>query len=780
MPKGRPQGRNTARERSRQARRRAAGAYAYQRRRRQAGRYRPGLGAILPEGLARPRALELASEKTGVPGWALVLGAVSWALVALLWAGGAIGASFAVFLGTLLCASVATAWLVAGVASGKAGSRAGRAGLVVALATYVPVVFDPHTGDVFNLPKYTLVAIGSIVLAGLWALDAAHNRRAPRWRNGLQWALAVVLVWSVVSALAGVDTRVSLLGDYSSYDGLYSALAFAAVTMAAAEAFDASDVRKVLGALGFAGGSVVVVYGLVQLHDTELPGRRWDFVSWDLASTLGNIFSTFGNPNHLAGYLAVVLPVALVLGIFEARRWPLRAAGVLFALAVLALIVRSSARGAWVAVMASLLVLAALLAPELRRHLAATVGVVGAVVVVAVAGMVAGGRRFISEPLSALFQTGGTTSVQQRFDMWKAAAQMAVHHPVTGVGLDNYALVFPQYQTAAWVKGLGPNYLVNGSHDIFTTTLADQGFVGLVLFVALLAVVALRAAGAWRRLRAAEKGESDGPVGTGQARSYRVALAVVAACITAYVVQAVFNVQQVGLSFTFWLLTGLLLALAAAAGVPDSLRPGVLVSPAALASPLPPRAPARRRRRPADWWPTAVTAAVVAAAVVFLSIGADGPYRADHAFWAATQTLRPSSSSAASSPAARAQAYFRDIHRAQALNPWEPRYLISEGLDLGNAAPHAASSSGRLADLTTALSLFAKAAKLEPLWGEPFYDQAEVYGELSQLQPAHAQADLAAAAASVRHALRDNPLDSSYAKLLAQVQRNESALKKGS
>ena len=730
---------------------------------------------MLPEGLARPRALEVLTEKTGVPGWPLVFGVAAWVIVLLLWVGGAIGLSFAFFLGTLLSASVAAVWLIGGVARGKGGLRAGRAGLVVALAVFMPVVFDPHTGDVFNLPKYTLAVIGALVLAGLWLVDAVQHREAPHWRHGLQWVLAAVLVWAAVSSFAGMDTHVSLLGDYGSYDGLYAALAFAAVTMATAEAFSAGDVRKVLGALGFAGASVVTIYAVIQLHDTEFSGPRWDFIHWNAKSTVGNIFSTFGNPNHLAGYLAVVLPIALVLGIFTAKAWPLRAAAGFFSLVVLALIVRSSARGAWVAVIVSGLVLAAFLAPELRRRLALTTTVVGGIVVVAVVGMVAGGKRFISEPLSALFQTGGSSSVQQRFDMWKAAAQMAAHHPITGVGPDNYALVFPRYQTAAWVKGLGPNYLVNGSHNIFTTVLADQGFIGLVLFVALLAVIALRAVGAWRRLRAVERGENGGQVELERARRQRVELAVVTASITAYVVQAVFNVQQIGLSFTFWLLTGLLLVLATQARVPATLRPGVLLSTGALAEePAAPPAPAWRDRRTYDWWPVALAGALATAAVIVLSIGADGPYRADHAYWASTQVLAKKSSS----QTAAAQTYFADIRHAEVLNPWEPRYPMAEALDLTSAAPHATSASQRLDDLNQARSLFAQAARENSLWGEPYYFLASVYGELSQVQPAQAKADLAAATVAVRHALKDNPLNADYSALLAQIEKSQRALHK--
>ncbi len=79
----------------------------------------------------------------------------------------------------------------------------------------------------------------------------------------------------------------------------------------------------------------MVVYGLIQLHDSEVHGSRWDFIKWNLGSFNNGIFSTFGNPNHLGGYLAVILPIVIVLGV-ATKRWWWRATALVFALAVVA------------------------------------------------------------------------------------------------------------------------------------------------------------------------------------------------------------------------------------------------------------------------------------------------------------------------------------------------------------------------------------------------------------------------------------------------------------
>jgi len=712
----------------------------------------------------------------GIPTWTVVVGAGFWLLAIVLGVAGVISGGFAVFLGTLLSAGVALGATAAHLARGKAPLRAMRAIVVLLLALFIPLVIDPHTFEVVELPKFTLLVVGAMVLTALWVVEAVHYRRLPQWRNGLQWFVFAIALWTAISAFVGVDSHVGLLGYYGSYDGLYSAIAFAVVMMTVAESLDALDLGKLLGFFAFAGGGVVSLYGLLQLHDSLAGGARWDFVHWGVSAFGNDIFSTLGNPNHLAGYLAMLLPVILVAGVRAKRRAP-RVLIALFGLVVLVELLRTAARGAWVAAIVSLAVLALLLLPELRRRPIISLGAAGAGVAVVALGMVLLGRKLLEEPLSQLFRSGGTSPVGQRFLIWRAAFHIALDHPVTGVGPDSLVLVYPQYQSRAWVAGLGPNYLVNGAHDIFMNILADQGFVGLALMVALLVFVGLRAAGGWRRLRRLEVNDGTDRGVVEDARDQRLLLAAVTASIVAYVVQATFNVQKIGLSFSFWLMVGALAAMARRAGVPDSLSPRTLLRPSSLGggdgwqveSPAASRNGRRHRHRNADlrvWGPSVLVAIVCSIAVVWATIGAVGPYRADHAFWAAPR------SASQSVPGA----YALDLQRAFDLNPWEPSYPASIGQELLSVASHPAGPSSIQGDLLEAQSLFTKALDAEPLSGLAAAGVADADLGLAKFQKARARQDLGSALRAVQAAIRDNPLDSGYHPLLVRIQQAERVL----
>ena len=306
--------------------------------------------------------------------------------------------------------------------------------------------------------------------------------------------------------------------------------------------------------------------------------------------------------------------------------------------------------------------------------------------------------------------------------------------------------------------------------------LADEGFVGLGLFLAILVAIALRSIGVWRRCRGTELGDNTDANSKERARSLRVTLGVVSASITAYLVQAMFNVQQVGLSFTFWLLVGLLVVLTRGAGVPGTLQPAVLLSPETDMTPL---VQARELRRPEPSplfvpWATGLAAVLVIAVVVVTSLGADEPYRADHDYWAAHASLTeaPATGTSTQPRTEVGPKFFTDMQHAAALNPWEPTYPALEGTVYEEIATNQSGTSAEhtaLTDLEQARHLFAEAVAREALDSPDLVNEADVDGYLSELQPAQSHSDLTAAAALARRAIGESPRNTDYLAFLKQV-----------
>lgn len=178
----------------------------------------------------------------------------------------------------------------------------------------------------------------------------------------------------------------------------------------------------------------------------------------------------FGHPNLLGGFLVVLVPLAAAAAVLD-RRWRLlHLAGMVLALggiyfsfsrgALLAVLVMPFllARGRWLLVLAPVTFLASLVA--------------------------------LPAVVSERFVVGGADSaeVAGRLDIWSTAAAIWREQPLLGAGLGS----FPGSYAAVRVSGKQflpdtPFEPPPHAHNLELQLLAEQGLVGLVSFVALLA-----------------------------------------------------------------------------------------------------------------------------------------------------------------------------------------------------------------------------------------------------------------------------------------------------
>src|SRR5436309_2480624 len=183
--------------------------------------------------------------------------------------------------------------------------------------------------------------------------------------------------------------------------------------------------------------------------------------------------------------------------------WLALVAGSLVALAA------TLSRGAWLALVAAAVALLALRPLAAARDekgkalrpsptLGRALGVAAAVAAVAGAFLVA--RPGLGRSLATRVREIASIrapSTQSRLQIWGAGLRMAADHPVLGVGLDAFAVVFPAYRTADyWRTEWGGT--PTKAHNEALHIVATQGAVG---GIAALLVILRAARGAWRTVR---------------------------------------------------------------------------------------------------------------------------------------------------------------------------------------------------------------------------------------------------------------------------------------
>ena len=459
-------------------------------------------GCALPEsstaGCASPQLVH--SGSVSLP---LVIGAGLTVLWTLLWLIGVLSTfGLALFMVGLSWAAVAVVRTSGDLWDGTDPLRSARRIGAFVVVVALPVTFDPGTAERYGVAKFSLLMAGALVLALLWIVDAITNTELPDLRTGLHWPILAMVVVGVLATILSVNPRLSLVGAYQSYDGLLALASLAVIALIVAESWRVVDLRRILTAFVLASGGLVILYGLIQTADVEL-GTHWDWIHFvNGGASFGptsTVWSTFGNPNHLAGFVAAMLPIGVIVAISdrsivdpsaqrssaprrprvprgdEQPRWSgRRGRG--------ARPHRTSPhpRASWTAQARTLVRGGA------RRRRRACFVIVAA-------------QGTVSRKLDALTQwSSGTSTAAQRVQYWHSAVDMASDRPILGWGPDTYGYLAPTYQTQKFVDAFGPNQVINGAHNTFLQTLATKGVLGLAALLFFLVWLALRAVGAWR------------------------------------------------------------------------------------------------------------------------------------------------------------------------------------------------------------------------------------------------------------------------------------------
>lgn len=207
--------------------------------------------------------------------------------------------------------------------------------------------------------------------------------------------------------------------------------------------------------------------------------------------TIGrDIGSVLGDPNDLA--LVLLFPMSFALSMLFDRGTGRvgRLLGLVGAGLILAAVIATQSRGGLLGLMAMMGVFAHRRIKSMRLLL--VLGLVCGLVLYAVAGVA--GRAS-----GGFGEAGVDESSMGRLYAWGAAAGMALNHPMTGVGLDNFYHNYFFY-TAIWD---GRNHAV---HSTWFGVLGETGILGFVVFAAM---VFLTLRTAWRSVKRLDEETSE-------------------------------------------------------------------------------------------------------------------------------------------------------------------------------------------------------------------------------------------------------------------------------
>jgi O-antigen ligase len=257
-------------------------------------------------------------------------------------------------------------------------------------------------------------------------------------------------------------------------------------------------------------GFVVVFFtGVLAIFSVLQFASGAQLIYWVFDTGRSNFFGPYGNPDHYAGLMELLIPVG-VFYVAEQRRFTSTLALPILVITVaVASLLLSGSRAGLIALTAEVVIVLALgrlhAVGRERRGL----------VVMGFAIFIAAALFFWVDPGAVAQRLGTVASPTDAWTEWSSfrksvsfdALRMLRTHPVLGIGMGNFEIAYPQFQSVA------SDLTVDYAHNDYAELMAETGLIGTALMLAALLLFfhlsfrdlgeRLRSRGSWLRLGAA-------------------------------------------------------------------------------------------------------------------------------------------------------------------------------------------------------------------------------------------------------------------------------------
>jgi O-antigen ligase len=354
--------------------------------------------------------------------------------------------------------------------------------------------FRPHLSALGSIGGYD-VSITTIALLGLyisWLFTCAASHQRPRF----YWNWPIV----VYTFAVGISTLVSTSEQLAYFYLFILAQLLLVYFYIRGNLGSRDDIVFVLAILLVGGvfeGAYMLLLGAIGNKLGLVPASTQDTLSFSFLGLKTMMFmpvkdvpfvrqgGTIGSPTYAAGYLGVIITLAVCVRQMKVPRYLRRLTLPAIVLGGLALVTTFS-RGGWIEIVIAVVIL--LCAKWIR-------GGVSTATILSMLGSIAliGLLLYTPNPVSDRLMSPDNGSAESRIPLMHLAFHMIAAHPVLGVGANNFADVMERYAGPefryAWI------YTV---HNQFLLVWAETGLIGLLAYISIYTSIIRKGWRLWR------------------------------------------------------------------------------------------------------------------------------------------------------------------------------------------------------------------------------------------------------------------------------------------
>ncbi|MEK7573500.1 MAG: O-antigen ligase family protein [Patescibacteria group bacterium] len=416
-----------------------------------------------------------------------------------------------------------------------------------AIFLFIPLVLAGDTSELFEFNKMWVAFGLGIVITAAWIVKSIISGRLEIQRTPLDIPIGLFLLSQIMSTIFSLDHHVSIWGYYSRFNGgllstiLYIVLYYAFVSNVLLKENNENNflnfkaVKKILN-ISLISGLIVGLWGLPSHFGYDptcfLFRGQLDVSCWaDDFQPKIRIFSTLGQPDWLAAYMGILIPIniALIINNLKDSLGKKLKLGIvsldlpskikpvtIFYILTLALFYTNLLySGSRSGILAVWLAVAMLLIGYYFLHGRKTVKLFAPVLILTIIAVFAfsigtpfgflnkftygGLKSALNPPKPAgkvqesakpapqhTGELGGTDSGKIRLLVWTGAINAWKDNPLFGTGVETFAFAYYKYKPAGQNLTSEWNFLYNKAHNEFLNYLATSGLFGLGSYLAII------------------------------------------------------------------------------------------------------------------------------------------------------------------------------------------------------------------------------------------------------------------------------------------------------
>jgi putative inorganic carbon (HCO3(-)) transporter len=388
-----------------------------------------------------------------------------------------------------------------------------------ALFFLVPLVFSGNTSELFELNKMWLTFGITAVIGTAWATKMIAQKQFSVQRTPIDILLLLFLASQIISSIFSLDQHVSWWGYYSRFNGgLLSTICYILLYYAFVSNLEFKHVLRTL-LVSLISGFCVALWGFPSHFGADptclIFRGTLDTSCWtDAFKPTIRTFSTLGQPEWLAAYMAFLLPVSLAYAL--KNRTKLATSLSFFALGVFfyLLEIYSSTRAGFIAFwIVNVFFWVAIYYKNLfpKKYLFRVIVIINIIFVLCsfifdsplgsfskytLPELTAAKAATTLAPTPAPTATAPTTASMDditdsgdiRLLVWNGALKAWENNPLIGTGVETFAFAYYKYKSPAHNLTSEWDYLYNKAHNEYLNYLATTGIFGLGTYLGFIGI----------------------------------------------------------------------------------------------------------------------------------------------------------------------------------------------------------------------------------------------------------------------------------------------------